>query len=76
MILTVYVHPGAKENRIKNWLDKNTIKVDIAAAPEKGKANKALIKLLSKHFKISPSQIEIIHGKTTRIKQLRIPIIE
>jgi len=42
---------------------KNSIlKVQTTATPEKGKANESLIKILSKHFKIAKSNIELIKG--------------
>ena len=48
------------------------LKVRVTAVPEKGKANKALIGLLSKLLKISKSSFEIISGDTARKKILRI----
>ncbi|OGJ43725.1 hypothetical protein A3I58_01720, partial [Candidatus Peregrinibacteria bacterium RIFCSPLOWO2_02_FULL_39_10] len=49
-----------------------TIKIRIKAAPEKGKANKELIKFLSKEFSIPKQNIEIISGKTSQLKLLKI----
>ncbi len=48
------------------------LKVRVTAVPEKGKANKALIALLSKSMKISKSSFEILSGDTARKKILRI----
>ncbi len=49
------------------------LKVRITAAPEKGKANKALLKLLAKHLGIAPSRLELIAGATDRRKVVRVP---
>ncbi|MCB1559420.1 MAG: DUF167 domain-containing protein [Alphaproteobacteria bacterium] len=49
------------------------LKVSVTAVPEKGKANQSLIKLLSKHWKIPKSEIEIIKGETERHKILSVP---
>ncbi len=48
------------------------LKARVTAVPEKGKANKALIGLLSKRLKISKSSFEIVSGDTARKKILRI----
>ncbi len=48
------------------------LKARVTAVPEKGKANKALIALLSKKMKIAKSSFEVISGETARKKILRI----
>ncbi len=42
------------------------------SAPEKGKANKAVIKLLSKYFKTPAANIKIISGLTSKNKIVEI----
>ena len=49
-----------------------TYKIRIKSAPEKGKANDELIKFLAKEFATPKENIEIISGKTDRIKLIRI----
>ncbi|WP_193181701.1 DUF167 domain-containing protein [Nisaea sediminum] len=44
----------------------------VTAAPENGRANKALIKLLSKSWKVPKSSIEVKYGATQRRKTLLI----
>jgi len=46
--------------------------VKVTVPPEKGKANKAVIELLSKALKVPKSRIEIIKGETSRIKTVFI----
>lgn len=48
------------------------LKIKIAAVPEKGKANKALIKFLAKKLGTKPQQIDIISGQTNPVKKIRI----
>ncbi|MGL3607460.1 DUF167 domain-containing protein [Rhizobium sp. G187] len=48
------------------------LKVRVTAVPEKGKANKALIALISKTLKVPKSSIELVSGDTARQKILRI----
>ncbi len=69
--ITVRLTPNAKANKVIGW-DDNVLKVQVTAIPEKGKANKALIALLSKHWKIPKSAISITRGETARIKTLEI----
>lgn len=49
-----------------------TYKIRLKSAPEKGKANAELIKFLSKEFNAPKENIEIISGKTERIKLIKI----
>jgi uncharacterized protein (TIGR00251 family) len=48
------------------------LKAYITVAPEKGKANKEIIKVLAKELGISKQQIELISGATTHIKKFYI----
>ncbi|MDF0679830.1 MAG: DUF167 domain-containing protein [Candidatus Nitrosocosmicus sp.] len=48
------------------------IKVSLRCVPVKGKANKELINIISKHFKIGPSNIKIIHGLYSKNKVIQI----
>jgi uncharacterized protein len=71
MILTAHVKPNARANKIE-WLDQDTIKVWITAVPEKGKANRALIKYLAKELGVTKSRIHLVRGGTASMKQLKI----
>jgi uncharacterized protein (TIGR00251 family) len=48
------------------------LKARVAAVPENGKANKALIALLSKKLRMPKSAVAIMSGETARKKILRI----
>ncbi|GHF14210.1 UPF0235 protein [Kordiimonas sediminis] len=48
------------------------MRVTVTAVPEKGKANAALIKLLSKKLALPKSRIQIIAGEQSRLKTLMI----
>lgn len=54
------------------YLENEVIKVKIREIPENGKANKAIINLFSKSFKIPKSKIEIIKGQTSSNKVISI----
>jgi hypothetical protein len=67
----VKVVPGASRSRLVGSLGQ-ALKVAVAAAPEKGAANKALLKLLAKHLDLRPAQIRILSGQTQARKQILI----
>lgn len=70
-ILEIKVVPSSGKQRIVR--DKNgQLKCFLIAAPEKGKANKELIELVSKLLKIPKKELDIISGETTRIKRIAI----
>jgi uncharacterized protein (TIGR00251 family) len=70
----VRVHPGARKSQVKSVMADGTIKIDIAAVPEDGKANVALIEFLAEEFGVAKSHVEIISGETSRRKIVRIQL--
>jgi uncharacterized protein (TIGR00251 family) len=72
--LDVRLQPGASTNRIDGveaLADGSLVlKVRVGAPPEGGKANAALVKLLSKRWKLAKSDVEIVAGETGRRKTL------
>lgn len=66
--ITVKVSPKAKTNKIAGVLDDGTLKVQVTAPPEAGKANAALVTLLAKTFGLQPEQVEIIAGHSSERK--------
>jgi uncharacterized protein (TIGR00251 family) len=48
------------------------LKIRISSPPIDGAANAELIKLLSKKFGVSKSNVEIISGETSKLKQVKI----
>mgnify|MGYP001615021312 FL=1 len=73
--LRIKVIPKAEKTCISEIIedeDGQTIKIRIKAPPEGGKANKELLKFLSKEFSLPKQNIEIISGKTSQLKLLKI----
>lgn len=68
----VKVIPGAAKTEIKEKMADATIKIALAAAPEKGEANKELIKFLAKGLGIRKYQVKIISGLTERLKLIKV----
>jgi len=71
MRLPLHVTPKASANRI-GGMHNGRLSVKVTAAPEDGKANAAVIKLLSKALGIAASRLEIASGAAARDKMLLI----
>ncbi|MFH1405311.1 MAG: DUF167 domain-containing protein [Patescibacteria group bacterium] len=71
MLITAFVKPRSRRNKIE-WIDKDTVKIHTTEIPEKGKANKAIIKLLAKDMKKPISSFSIIRGATLPIKHIKV----
>ena len=67
-LINFKISPNASKNEIIKTED--GIKIKITAQPVDGKANKALIEFLSKHFKIPKTSIEIVKGHTSKEKTI------
>ena len=67
--MRIKVVPGASKSEIVGILD-DRLKVRIAAPPEHGKANQALLALLRKW--LGTSQIELIAGSASAEKTVRV----
>lgn len=68
VLLTVYAQPKASRTRIAG-LHGDTLKICVAAPPVDGKANEALLKFLSKLFRIPKSSVTIQSGEQSRTKR-------
>ncbi len=66
----VRVTTRAKQNKIVESGD--VLRVYVTCVPENGRANEAVIDLLSDYFKIAKSRIQIIKGLTSRDKVFAI----
>jgi len=71
IILSIRTQPGSSKNHIIGEYG-GRLKLAVTAAPEKGKANKAVIELLSDSLHIPESSIHIISGESSRDKRLMI----
>ncbi len=74
--ITVIAHPGSRKDSIELDDDGTTLIVHVTAPPEKGKANKAIVKLLAKQIGVGTTKIAIIRGSTSSTKMLRIEGID
>ena len=74
--VAVRLTPKASRNAIAGIAEAGqgdaVLKVMVTAVPEAGKANEALIKLLSKEWRVPKSSISLVAGATDRNKILHI----
>ncbi len=75
MNLNVKVHPRAKRNTVE-VSDDGAVTIRVTAAPEKGKANIAAVKLLASWLDLPRASVSIIRGHTSRNKVVRVNGIE
>ena len=74
MTLRVKVIPRSSKSEIVGELADGTIKAKIAAAPEKGRANEALIELLAATYGVPRAAVEIVSGHSNPLKLVRISL--
>jgi uncharacterized protein len=70
-VLPVRAQPGAKKAGVVGE-QAGALKVAVTAAPEQGKANKALVEVLSKALGMKKSQFELLSGAASRDKRFLI----
>lgn len=70
LILSLFVRPNSRKEQILIEADKITIL--ITEPPIEGKANKTILKILSKFLKVPVSKIEIIKGIKSHDKKIAI----
>ncbi len=70
-ILKVKVNPGARRNAITG-VQAGALRISVTAAPDKGKANKAVIELLAKHLAVPKTSVVIERGQTSSQKRFLV----
>jgi len=68
---TAQIVPRASASEIVGELD-GALKIRIAAPPVEGAANRELVRLLSKTFKLPKSSVEIVSGANAKRKIVRL----
>ncbi|MDP3763358.1 MAG: DUF167 domain-containing protein [bacterium] len=82
MKIIVKAKPGVREERVKkvsqptlklNGVIKEEVyEVSVKEPPVDGRANRAIVHALAKHFGIAPSRIRLISGHTSKRKVFEI----
>ena len=69
VIFTAKVVPGSSRTIVAGVLE-DMVKVRVAAAPEKGKANQCLVTFLANQLGVRKGDVEIVAGQTRPVKQV------
>lgn len=76
LLLHLHVSPGASRSRVEGWRTDpdgtQRLRVRVAAPPEKGKANRAVIRLLADVLNVAPRDIQVVRGEISRAKTVQI----
>lgn len=71
VVLRVYVQAGAARAGVVGRHG-DALKLKVAAAPERGKANEALARLLADELSLRPADVQVVGGHTHRHKRVRL----
>ena len=80
MKIAVKVTPNSMQDLVKeggvNAYGNRVLKIKTTASPEDGKANVAVIKIVSEYFKVKRGDVKILSGETARLKILEVDLPE
>ncbi len=68
--LSVKVVPRSARNEIVEQQADGTLRIKIAAVPEKGKANATLCDFLARELGVARSKVEVVAGHTSQRKHV------
>ena len=71
VVFTAKVVPGSSRTAVAGVLS-DAIKIRVAAAPEKGKANQCLVAFLAERLGVKKNSIKIVSGRTNPVKQVQV----
>lgn len=72
LTLKIKVIPKSPRSEIAGQLADGTLKIRIAAPPEKGRANDELCLFLARKYNVPVANVEILSGATSQKKLVRI----
>jgi uncharacterized protein (TIGR00251 family) len=75
IVLSVHAQPGAGRSAVVGRHG-DAVKVKVAAPPEHGRANQAIVEMLAQHLGLKAAQVELVSGTSSRAKKVRISGVE
>jgi uncharacterized protein (TIGR00251 family) len=70
--ITVHVSPKAQKGSVVGWMEDGALKVRVLSAPEGGRANIELLRVVAEELKIPVRNVSIESGSSSTIKTLKI----
>jgi uncharacterized protein len=71
VVFTAKIVPGSSRTAVAGMLG-GMVKVKVAAPPEKGKANQALVAFLAECLGVKKNDVTILSGQTNPVKQVQV----
>ena len=71
-VLKIKVIPKSPRTEIAGEMADGTLKIRVAAPPEKGKANAELCAFLARQYGVPRDRVSVMTGETSTHKQVRI----
>lgn len=68
------MRPNASVTRIRETMDDGTLKIDLHAPAEDGKANEALMRFIAEEYGVPSDAVELVSGQMSRKKVIRITV--
>ena len=75
VVLRLHVQPGAGRTAV-GGRHGDALKVRVAAPPERGRANDAVVGLVADTLGVPAAQVEVVSGPASRAKRVRVSGIE
>ncbi|MBZ5607925.1 MAG: DUF167 domain-containing protein [Acidobacteriia bacterium] len=72
MDLRVKVIPKSSKTELAGILPDGTWKIKVTAAPEKGKANRAVCEFIAEKLGVAKSKVRIVSGETSHLKRIHV----
>jgi uncharacterized protein (TIGR00251 family) len=70
--ITVRVSPKSQKGYVVGWMDDGALKVKVLSAPEGGRANIELLRVVAEELKIPVRNVNIESGSASTTKTLKI----
>jgi uncharacterized protein (TIGR00251 family) len=70
--ITVRVSPKSQKGSVVGWMDDGALKVKVLAAPEGGRANIELLRVVAEELKIPVRNVTLESGAGSTTKVLRV----
>jgi uncharacterized protein (TIGR00251 family) len=74
--IRVKVKPRSKTEDVTKEMDGDVYVVRVKEPPVEGKANRAVLKLLAKHFEVPESRLRIVTGLSSKNKVVEVKPVE
>ena len=68
----MHVRPAASRERVRGWRSDGSLALEVTAAPEHGRANRAVEKLLAAVLGIAAGRVTVARGERARSKRVEV----